>query len=452
MNAPDTAPRAGAEGDGLLSTVLGTERPPPFALLVRSGGDGPGRVDVLTGEVSAVPETADIPLPDLTGRGGGTERHDVLALIPYRQITERGFGCNDDEAPLLVMTVADQETLPVSRALDLIPDLPVALSDGRFDVDDEDYAETVRRVVKEVIGEGEGANFVIRRSFVADIGEYTPHKALAVFRRLLRVEVGAYWTFVVHTGDRTFVGATPERHVTLRRGLATMNPISGTYRYPPSGPSLPEVMDFLANQKESDELYMVLDEELKMMTRICEPGVHVSGPHLKQMARLAHTEYFIEGETRRDVRDILRETMFAPTVTGSPLENACRVIQNYETGGRGYYSGVLALVGSDASGERTLDSSILIRTADIDDRGRMAIGVGSTLVRHSDPVSEVAETHAKAAGLLAAVESRGPGAWTPIPTSATRWSGATPTSPTSGCWARATGAARSSPGWPGAGR
>ncbi|WDZ91561.1 anthranilate synthase family protein [Nocardiopsis sp. HUAS JQ3] len=409
MNAPDTAPWAGTEGDGLLRTVLGTERPPPFALLVRSGGDGPGRVDVLTGEVSAVPETADIPLPDLTGRDGGAERHDVLALIPYRQITERGFGCNDDEAPLLVMTVTGQETMPVSRALDLIPDLPVALSGGRFDVGDEDYAETVRRVVKEVIGEGEGANFVIRRSFVADIGEYTPHKALAVFRRLLRVEVGAYWTFVVHTGDRTFVGATPERHVTLRRGLATMNPISGTYRYPPSGPSLPEVMDFLANQKESDELYMVLDEELKMMTRICEPGVHVSGPHLKQMARLAHTEYFIEGETRRDVRDILRETMFAPTVTGSPLENACRVIQNYETGGRGYYSGVLALVGSDASGERTLDSSILIRTADIDDRGRMAIGVGSTLVRHSDPVSEVAETHAKAAGLLAAVESRGAG-------------------------------------------
>src|SRR5262249_14878610 len=48
------------------------------------------------------------------------------------------------------------------------------------------------------------------------------------------------------------------------------------------------------------------------------------------------------------------------------------------------------------------------RTADIDDRGRLRIGVGATLVRHSDPVSEVAETRAKAAGLLSALDLAGP--------------------------------------------
>jgi phenazine biosynthesis protein phzE len=95
--------------------------------------------------------------------------------------------------------------------------------------------------------------------------------------------------------------------------------------------------------------------------------------------------------------------MFAPTVTGSPLENACRVIGRYEKEGRGYYSGVAALIGRDRAGRRTLDSSILIRTADIDAAGRVRIGVGATLVRHSDPASEVAETTAKAAGLLEAL-------------------------------------------------
>jgi phenazine biosynthesis protein phzE len=332
----------------------------------------------------------------------------VLAVIPYRQIGERGFACADDGAPLIAMTVTGQQTVPVAEALARIPDLPIAVSGGHFDVADDDYAETVRRVVKEAIGEGEGANFVIKRFFVADIGGYTPGSALAFFRRLLEVESGTYWTFIVHTGDRTFVGATPERHITLRNGVATMNPISGTYRYPASGPTLPQVMDFLADQKESDELYMVLDEELKMMTRICEPGVRVVGPRLKEMARLAHTEYFIEGSSRWDVRDILRQTMFAPTVTGSPLENACRIISRHEPAGRGYYSGVVALIGRDASGDRTLDSSILIRTADIDGGGRVRIGVGSTLVRHSDPLSEVAETRAKAAGLLAALQAGAP--------------------------------------------
>jgi hypothetical protein len=57
-------------------------------------------------------------------------------------------------------------------------------------------------------------------------------------RRLLAVEQGVYWTFLVHlpgspaTGPgRTLVGATPERHVSVEDGLVTMNPISGTLRH-----------------------------------------------------------------------------------------------------------------------------------------------------------------------------------------------------------------------------
>jgi 2-amino-4-deoxychorismate synthase len=140
------------------------------------------------------------------------------------------------------------------------------------------------------------------------------------------------------------------------------------------------------------------------MARICPEGGRVTGPYLKEMARVAHTEYLIEGRTDRDVRDILRETLFAPTVTGSPLESACRVIARHEPQGRGYYSGIAALIGRDADGGRSLDSAILIRTADIEGGGRVRIGVGATLVRHSDPVAEAAETRAKAAGLIAALE------------------------------------------------
>ncbi len=105
---------------------------------------------------------------------------------------------------------------------------------------------------------------------------------------------------------------------------------------------------------------------------------------------------------------MLRQTMFAATVTGSPVQNACRVIARHEPRGtdgrgRGYYAGALALVGRDAGGARTLDSPILIRTADIDGRGRLRVPVGATLVRHSNPAGEVAETHAKAAGVLTAL-------------------------------------------------
>ncbi|MER6349185.1 anthranilate synthase family protein [Streptomyces sp. NPDC001595] len=389
----------------LLGRILGP-RPGPFALLHRPEAGGPDCVDVLLGTITTPRTLADLPLPDEAQPADGP-RHELLTLIPYRQITERGFAGPDDGEPLIAMTVTEQAALPLDEVLRRLPDVPIELTDGHFDIADDAYADTVRRVIRDEIGTGEGANFVIKRSFVADITGYTPHSALSFFRRLLRGESGAYWTFLVHTGDRTFVGATPERHISLAGGTAVMNPISGTYRYPPAGPNLPEVLDFLADRKEADELYMVVDEELKMMARICDSGGRVVGPYLKEMARLAHTEYFIEGHSTRDPREILREAMFAPTVTGSPLESACRVIDRYEPEGRGYYSGVAALIGRDATGARAMDSAILIRTADIDATGRVRIGVGATLVRHSDPDSEVAETRAKAAGLLAALRSDG---------------------------------------------
>ena len=393
----------------VLDQVL-RRQAPAFALLHRPeamASGAPEVLEVLVGDVSTPGTLAEVAVP---ARPPGAEgrRLEVLAMVPFRQVGERGFDCADDGSPLITMTVAEQAALPLREALERFPDDPIELTGGRFDIDDNTYTEMVERIITDEIGQGAGSNFVIKRSFVADIADYTPHRALTMFRRLVEREAGAYWTFLVHTGSRTFVGASPERHVSLHGGAAVMNPISGTYRYPDTGPTLAGVMEFLADGKETGELYMTVDEELKMMARICSEGASVTGPYLKEMARLAHTEYFIEGRSDRDPREILRETLFAPTVTGSPLESACRVIRRYEPEGRGYYSGIVAVIGSDEAGDVTMDSAILIRTADVDRNGRLKIGVGATLVRDSDPMSEAAETRAKAAGLLAAFEANGP--------------------------------------------
>jgi phenazine biosynthesis protein phzE len=94
--------------------------------------------------------------------------------------------------------------------------------------------------------------------------------------------------------------------------------------------------------------------------------------------------------------------MFAPTVTGSPMGNACTVIARHETTPRGYYAGVLARFTPTSAGY-DLDAPILIRTAYLDGAGHVRVPVGASLVRHSDPGSEVAETRAKAAGVLTAL-------------------------------------------------
>lgn len=139
-----------------------------------------------------------------------------------------------------------------------------------------------------------------------------------------------------------------------------------------------------------------------MMSAVCPDGGRIRGPFLKRMSRLTHTEYLLEGRSDLDPREVLRRTMFAPTVTGSPMGNACSVIARHETTPRGYYAGVLARFTPHAGGY-DLDAPILIRTAYLDDGGEVRVPVGATLVRHSDPVAEVAETRAKAAGVLTAL-------------------------------------------------
>jgi phenazine biosynthesis protein phzE len=360
-------------------------------------------IEVLTGDVVDVDLLADIPLTDADGAA-----QEVLALVPFRQVRERGFVCHDDGAPLRCLIVRDRTVIDRDAAIAQLPTAPIPLTDAGFDIADDDYAAIVRRVIADEIGLGEGANFVIRRDFTAGVDADAATAALTWFRALLEHERGAYWTFAVVTPGHVAVGASPEAHVSARDGVVTMNPISGTFRHPPGGATVETLTEFLESTKETEELFMVVDEELKMMSAVCSDGGRITGPRLKEMSRLTHTEYVLRGRSRLDPRDILRETMFAPTVTGSPMQNACTVITRHETTPRGYYSGVAALFTprTDAilAGESThdLDAPILIRTAYLVD-GRLRVPVGATLVRHSDPYGEVSETHGKAAGVLGAI-------------------------------------------------
>ncbi|MFP1601911.1 chorismate-binding protein [Microbacterium sp. 2216-1] len=362
-----------------------------FVLIARDGG-----AELLTGDVIDVDALADIPLDGPEGP------REVFAMVPYRQVRERGFDAQDDGTPLRCLLVDAHDRLDVAELMASLPTDAIALRDGGFDISDDEYGQIVERVIAEEIGRGEGANFVIRRDYRAGFDVDDRTAALTWFRALLQHERGAYWTFAVVTPGHIAVGASPEAHVVAQDGIVTMNPISGTFRHPAGGATRASLIEFLSSTKETEELFMVVDEELKMMSQVCSDGGRITGPHLKEMSRLTHTEYMLRGRSRLDPRDILRETMFAPTVTGSPMQNACAVIGRHERTPRGYYSGVAALFSPNADGGHDLDAPILIRTLYID-QGHVRVPVGATLVRHSDPLGEVGETHGKAAGVLGAI-------------------------------------------------
>ncbi|GAA3295390.1 hypothetical protein GCM10020295_22460 [Streptomyces cinereospinus] len=123
------------------------------------------------------------------------------------------------------------------------------------------------------------------------------------------------------------------------------------------------------------------------------------------MGSLVHTEYFLEGHSRMDKIDAFRDSMFAATMIGSPLENAARIIHKYERESRRYYSSAIMVHGLDQTGAEYLDSAITIRTMEVSATGDAILQSGCSVVRDSSPEKETKEVQAKIAGLLRALHS-----------------------------------------------
>lgn len=376
----------------------------PFFLFRRKNSP---RVCLCTGRITRSRSLDALPVHQ---GSPGRETLDSVSLVPFSQARERGFPVHDAGEEIVTLHIEHHEEHPLDEVLAALPHVPVALDEPTFDTSSAAYEATIRRIIHDEIGRGEGANFVVARRCRARLADPSPRSLLSIFRSLLVTETGTYWTFAFGDGKRHVLGATPERHVSLRAGAVMMNPISGTFRKHAARPideQIPEFLRFLEDEKEVFELFMVTDEELKIMCEICDRGGAVVGPLLKEMSHLVHTEYVLLGDSSWPIADIVRQSMFAPTVTGSPVVSAFRVIHRYELESRGYYGATIALVGRDAAGAPTLDAPITIRTMEVDEDGQLTIRVGATLVRGSDPASEVAETEAKIAGVLAAIAKSG---------------------------------------------
>ncbi|MDD5026779.1 MAG: anthranilate synthase family protein [Candidatus Peribacteraceae bacterium] len=327
---------------------------------------------------------------------------NTVCAIPFSQIRERGYEARSEDEPIRCIDCALQTRVQLEELLTSLPHEGIHLENGiQFDMSPEEYAAVIRRVIDEEIGRGQGANFVVANTGRGTVVEMSRAKALNIYRSLLQAEHGSYMTFLFYDGQKYLIGASPERHLMVQQGTVMMNPISGTFRKQPDQPvSKADLLKFLRDDKEILELTMVLDEELKMMSQMCGRGGMVIGPFLKNMSQLVHTEYLLRGHSDLPVTDLLRMSLYAPTVTGSPVGNACRILGKYESGSRGYYAAALALFGRDMNGVQILDSAITIRTAEIENDGTFSLRAGATLVRDSDPENEVRETQAKLKALI----------------------------------------------------
>jgi 2-amino-4-deoxychorismate synthase len=365
----------------------------PYCLLHRDG-----KTTLVTGEIQRHRLLADMPSP-------GASQPVVVSMVPYAQIRERGFDVHDGGEEVLSLVPTEVSDVDLEAVLQGRAEATIRTGGPpTYNLSDEDFTRRVAAIIENEIQNGEGSNFLFSRRGEVHLEAFDAHAANTVFYRSARSEFGAYLTFCFFDGTRWFIGSSPERHMSMEGGVVQMNPICGTLPRNALS-SRADLIAFLSDPKEINELFQVVDEELKMMSKICAAGGEIHGPYLKEMSRLVHTEYLLKGYSSMDALEAFRLSMFAATMVGSPLENAARIIHKYESDSRRYYSSAILLRSWNPNQTESLDSAITIRTMEVDLEGRCTIQSGASIVRDSVPEKECLEIKAKSEGLLRALSS-----------------------------------------------
>ncbi|MEL7297691.1 MAG: aminodeoxychorismate synthase component I [Pseudomonadota bacterium] len=224
----------------------------------------------------------------------------------------------------------------------------------------------------------------------------------ALFEALSR-ENPAPFAALARFDNLHIVSSSPERLVSVRGDRVDTRPIAGTR---PRGVDDAEdqrlLNELLANQKEQAEHVMLIDLERNDLGRICEAGSVAVDEYMaiESYAHVHHIVSNVTGQLRTDVGpgETLRAVFPGGTITGCPKVRCMQLIADLEQSPRGAYTGSLGYLGRDGR----MDFNILIRTMALAGN-HLSFRAGAGIVADSEPTAELAETRAKARGLIRAI-------------------------------------------------
>jgi anthranilate synthase component I len=225
---------------------------------------------------------------------------------------------------------------------------------------------------------------------------------MALYERLRAVNPAPF-AALAQFQDWRLLSSSPERLVRVGGRRVETRPIAGTRpRSGTSGEDQGEIAALIAHPKERAEHVMLIDLERNDLGRICRSGsVHVDEfMRIESYPHVHHIVSNVAGELLPHLSpiDVLRAVFPGGTITGCPKFRCMQIIAELEAEARQAYTGGIGFINADGS----MDFNILIRSMTLHDR-RVQFRTGAGIVADSDWQRELAETRAKARGLLAAL-------------------------------------------------
>ncbi len=281
------------------------------------------------------------------------------------------------------------------------------LPEGRmteFQVEEEDpqrFVESVRRAL-DYIAAGDVYQANLSRGWA---GRSSSAVDPAALYRALRAANPSPFAALLRDGDFSVISSSPERLVSAHGGIVSTRPIAGT-RPRGASPQLDAALieSLLNNEKERAEHVMLIDLERNDLGRVCLGG-SVRVDEYMTVESYAHVHHIVSNVSGLKLEavtplQIVRAMFPGGTITGCPKVRCMEIIAELEGTGRGAYTGSIGYINRDGS----CDFNILIRT--ITAHGdALAFRAGAGIVADSNPVHELAETRAKAEGLLRALRA-----------------------------------------------
>jgi len=323
------------------------------------------------------------------------------AIILDRVLDQMWLVAENNSADLIIEL--EQDIQRAAAVTDCNPgaDSPDITGTGKLDEDrPDDYLNAVKRI-KEYIYEGDVFQVNLSRKWTSrpDPGS----NPVELYRSLCNNNPAPF-AGLARFDQTTIISSSPERLVRTQGSQIDTRPIAGTR--PRAGDSESDQAlsdELMAHPKEQAEHIMLIDLERNDLGRVSQPG-SIEVNELMGLESYAHVHHIVSNVRGKLVPgttpgQIIRAVFPGGTITGCPKVRCMEIIAELEQAARGAYTGSMGYLNNNGD----MDLNILIRTL-VQTPDSISLRAGAGIVADSEPLQELAETRAKARGMLIAID------------------------------------------------